>query len=82
MQIDSKENNAAKELVKDNVEKMVTGGNDMQKNMEDLQKLTPLSLDELKKILPEEINGIKRTNYSATAMGGTGYVSGKFKISD
>ena len=39
-------------------------------------------LDALKKILPEEINGVKRSNYSATAMGGTGYVSGKYKLND
>ena len=76
------ENKSAQDIAKDNLEKMSGTGDDMKKRMEDLQKLPPLSLDELKKILPEELNGIKRSNYSATAMGGTGVVSGKYKMND
>jgi len=42
----------------------------MNKKMEELKKLPPLTIDQLKAILPEELNGIKRTNFNAnTAMG-------------
>ena len=76
------ENKSAQDIVKDNMDKMSGSGDDMKKRMEDLQKLPPLSLDELKKILPEELNGVKRSNYSATSMGGSGVVSGKYKMND
>ncbi len=39
--------------------------NDMQKDMEELKDVTPLTNDELKSWLPEEINGMKRTSYKA-----------------
>lgn len=45
---------------------------DAGKDMEKLQKMTPLTNDQLKAWLPEEINGLKRISYSAgdaSAMG-------------
>ena len=40
---------------------------DITQKMEDLKKLTPLSLDQLKALLPEEVNGIKRSSYNANS---------------
>ena len=79
---ESIETKSAQDMIKNNTESLSNTGNDIQKRMEDLKKLPPLSLEALKKILPEEINGVKRSNYSATAMGGTGFVNGKYKMSD
>ena len=42
----------------------------MQNKAEELKKLSPLSVDQLKTLLPEELAGIKRSTYNAsTAMG-------------
>lgn len=38
---------------------------DMQGDMEELQKVTPLTNDQLKAWLPDEVNGMKRTGYKA-----------------
>ena len=45
----------------------------LQKKMEELKKLTPLTTDQLKAMLPEEIMGMKRSNFSANSM--MGYAS-------
>jgi hypothetical protein len=43
---------------------------DMQKKVDELKKLTPLTPDQLKALLPEEIIGMKRSSFEAnTAMG-------------
>lgn len=55
---------------------------EMQKNVQALQKLTPLTLDQLKAVVPEQINGINRSNYSATSMAGASYVEAQYKIND
>lgn len=46
---------------------------EMQKKMDELKKLTPLTTDQLKAMLPEEIMGMKRSNFSANSM--MGYAS-------
>jgi hypothetical protein len=43
---------------------------EMQKKMEELKKLTPLTTDQLKAMLPEEIMGIKRSSFNANSMMG------------
>src|ERR1043165_1421048 len=75
-------NNLTDKTIKNDTDKLSGKENDMQKNLEVLQKMQPLSLDELKKNLPEELNGIKKTNYSASVVNGTGYVSAKYKMDD
>jgi hypothetical protein len=55
---------------------------DMSKKMEDLKKLKPLTLDELKVLLPEEINGIKRSNFNANATMGFAMVEGGYHKND
>lgn len=43
---------------------------EMQNKAEELKKLTPLTIDQLKALLPEELEGIKRSSFNAsTAMG-------------
>ncbi|MEI9806669.1 MAG: hypothetical protein WDO16_01630 [Bacteroidota bacterium] len=54
----------------------------MKKQTEDLQKLQPLSLDELKALLPETIMGAKRSKFEATSMSGTGFASAEYNLND
>ena len=43
---------------------------DVQKKMEELKKLTPLSTDQLKSMLPDQLMGIKRSSFNANSMMG------------
>lgn len=43
---------------------------DMQKKMEELKKLTPLTTDQLKNMLPEQVMGLKRSSFNANSMMG------------
>lgn len=53
-----------------NMRDVVDSGEDMKKKTEELKKLTPLTHDELKKLLPEELLGMQRTNIESSDMGG------------
>lgn len=56
---------------------------EMKDRSEALQKLTPLSLDELKASLPEEIMGAKRDNVEATKMAGlANFSKADYKMND
>jgi len=46
---------------------LTSNAEDMTQKMEDLKKLTPLTLDQLKALLPEEISGIKRSSFNANS---------------
>lgn len=52
------------------VSQAASSADDLNKKMEELKKLTPLTSDQLKALLPEEILGMKRTNFEATSMAG------------
>lgn len=56
-----------------------SASNDIEKKMEELKKLTPLTLEELKALLPEELNGIKQSNYSSSTMMGYAFASADYK---
>ena len=56
--------------------------NDLQKATEDLQKLPPLSLDELKALIPQELMGGKRSSYNATSAMGSGVANAEYTIND
>src|SRR5215475_13069484 len=43
---------------------------EMQKKVEELKKLTPLTPDQLKAMLPDEIMGMKRSSFNANSMMG------------
>lgn len=55
---------------------------DMQKKTEELQKLPPLTLDQLKALLPEELMGAKKTDVNVSTMMGTGFANAEYKIND
>ncbi|MFN2439095.1 MAG: hypothetical protein ABR503_07840 [Chitinophagaceae bacterium] len=61
---------------------MGKGAEDMNKKMEELKTLKPLSLDELKALLPEEIAGIKRTSFNANSSMGFSVSQGEYKKDD
>ena len=52
---------------------------DMQKKMEELKKLTPLTTDQLKTLLPEELMGLKRTSFNANSMMGFASAEARYK---
>jgi len=59
-----------KNKVSVDVNSVAAASNDMQTKMDELKKLTPLTTDQLKAMLPEEIGGMKRSSFNAnTAMG-------------
>lgn len=53
-----------------------------QKKTEDLQKLTPYTLDQMKALLPEEIAGAKRSRFSANSAMGAAYAEGEYAFND
>ena len=52
---------------------------DMQKKMEELKKLTPLTTDQLKMLLPEELMGMKRSSFNANSMMGFASAEATYK---
>lgn len=59
-----------KNKVSVDVNSVSAASGDMQKKMDELKKLTPLTTDQLKTMLPEEIMGLKRSSFNAnSAMG-------------
>jgi hypothetical protein len=55
---------------------------EMRKQSEELQKLTPLNLDQLKAILPETIMGAKKSNFQVTSATGTGLATAEYNLND
>ena len=55
---------------------------EMKKQADELQKLPPLSADELKAMLPETLMGGKRTNFQANSAPGTGVATAEYAIND
>jgi hypothetical protein len=53
-----------------------------QKKTEELQKLSPYTLDQVKALLPEELAGSKRSKFSANSAMGTAYAEGEYAIND
>jgi len=53
--------------------------NDMQKKMEELKKLTPLTTDQLKTMLPEQLMGMKRSSFNANSMMGFASAEATYK---
>src|SRR5688572_13390939 len=53
-----------------------------QKQAEELQKLSPYTLDQMKTLLPEELAGAKRSDISVTSSMGAPYAEGSYPIND
>lgn len=60
-----------------------TGQDDVtQKKTEELQKLSPYTLDQMNALLPLELMGATRSNISANSVSGVPYVEGSYSIND
>ena len=55
---------------------------DVQKQKEALNKLQPLSLDQLKAMIPESLIGAKRTNSEANSSMGAGLAYAEYALND
>ena len=55
---------------------------DFQKKTEELQKLSPYTLDQMKAMLPEELAGAKRSKFSANSAMGAAYAEGNYPLND
>ncbi len=54
----------------------------LQQKKEALEKLTPYTIDELKALLPEQINGVNRTNFSANSALGASFAEATYAMDD
>ena len=57
-------------------------GDNTQKKTEELQKLSPHTLDQMKAFLPEELAGAKRIESSANSLSGAPYAEGSYLKND
>ena len=64
------------------VSDLSTSTDAMNKKMEELKKLTPLTLDQLKGLLPEELNGIKRTSFTTNSTMGFAVAEAEYRKDD
>ena len=62
--------------------KVESTAEDMQKKMEELKKLPPLTMDQLKAMLPQELQGMKRSEFSANSMMGFAVGTATYKKDD
>ena len=61
---------------------LTTSTDAMNKKMEELKKLTPLTIDQLKGLLPEELNGIKRTSFTTNSTMGFAVAEAEYRKDD
>lgn len=54
----------------------------LKASMEELQKLKPYTLDEMKKLMPSEIMGTAQSDYEAVSFSGVSQASAKYKLND
>ncbi len=70
------------EKVTIDVNQMQQAADAMEKKKEELTKLTPLTTDQLKALLPETFMGGKRTEYNVANTMGTGIATGEYQVND
>ncbi|HMG66836.1 MAG TPA: hypothetical protein VK588_04085 [Chitinophagaceae bacterium] len=68
-----------KSKVSVDVNSVVAASSEMQKKMEELKKLTPLTTDQLKTMLPDELMGMKRSSFNANSMMGFASAEATYK---
>jgi hypothetical protein len=61
------------------VDQAVSASEETANKAEELKKLTPLSADELKALLPEELMSMKRTNFNVSSMMGFAAAEATYK---
>ena len=71
-----------KEKVTIDVNQMQNAAQDMEKQKAELEKLPPLTMDQLKAMLPETLMGAKRTSFSTNSSMGAGQARGEYEIND
>ena len=71
-----------KETLTVDAQKMQNAAQDMEKQKTELEKLTPLTMDQLKAMIPETLMGAKRKNYSASTAMGAGSAQGDYELND
>lgn len=64
------------------VQKLTEASDKSQQKAEELKKLTPLGLDQLKALLPEALNGMKRTTYNASSTMGYAVAEASYQKDD
>jgi hypothetical protein len=62
--------------------KTETVANEMEKKTEELKKLAPMTLDQIKAMLPAELLGMKRSSFNANAMMGFASADAEYKKDD
>ena len=62
--------------------KTETVTNEMEKKTEELKKLAPMTLDQIKAMLPAELLGMKRSSFNANAMMGFASADADYKKDD
>lgn len=62
-----------------NLTGMESTADEMTQKMEELKKLTPLTLDQLKALLPETINGVKRSSFNANSTMGFAMAEAEYR---
>jgi hypothetical protein len=71
-----------KEQVTIDPTQMQKAAEDMEKQKNELEKLAPLTIEQLKAMLPETLMGVPRKSYEANASMGTGLATAKYEIND
>lgn len=71
-----------KEKVTVDLNQAQSAANEMQKKTEELKALTPLTLDQLKALVPETLAGGKRKSYSANSAMGTSMAEASYEVND
>jgi len=61
---------------------MTPAADALQKKVEELQKLSPYTLDQMKAFLPEELAGAKRSTVSANSAMGAASAEGSYPVND
>jgi len=81
----SAEEKAAEDLnknISNMAEEMMKKQDDILKGREELEKLTPLTLDDLKKLIPETLLGAPRTEFNVSKAMGAGLATGEYSLND
>lgn len=71
-----------KEQVTIDPTQMQKAAEDMEKQKNELEKLAPLTIEQLKAMLPETLMGVPRKSYEANASMGTGLATAEYEIND
>ena len=71
-----------KEKVTLDMKQMQNAAQDMEKQKAELEKLTPLTIEQLKAMIPETLMGVARKNFNASTSMGAGLATAKYEIND